>query len=688
MSLRSFILSISAFIIITMVGLFYFQTQKILGGAFEDLEKVQLETVRQTTESLLETRKYSLQTYRSLLENNNSLSSVLLVATAHHRSEKILRRLEALQTSLKVDLVDFIPHGSTPIRYKEIPVPKGSSSWEVSSVQKQVALLSFSPVRHYGEQIGTLVLGFYLNTTLSEQILRTTRARVHFEVTPLLSEGHTNLVTFDGHANPAKQLPLSIETNFIHELNRTTRSGITWLGIASMLLVLFFLYALLEFGFVRSFKELLNSILRVASDLDRGIVRETPAVSHPIKEVDNLGQSFSKFSVSLKSFKERIESQSRASAFAEVAEQVAHDLKSPISALDMMLSSENLVELPDHRRNRIQACIQRIKDTIRVLSAKRKEGLAPLASKIDPEHPIPAPHTSTRELLSTLVENMVQEKRIQYRSMAQLQILFRVSPRAHFSFVEINSNDIKRAVSNLIDNAVQATGTTGRVEILLETSRAFLELTIRDNGRGIPIDVLPKLGNRGATFNKEGGSGLGLFWAKSVVENAAGRLEIRSKENCGTDVTLLLPLCTPPDWFLPALRLPSGSTIVVIDDDPSIHEMWVQKMAPLAGNLQLVQFMSGSELERWLQAHPDREGQNTFFLFDYDLAGDARNGLQWIAFLNLASRSVLVTSYDEKEEVRTEAGRLKVKLIPKGISGFVPIEVLPSSAFDSRGGER
>lgn len=682
MTLRSFILTISAFIMMAIMAVFYFQTQKILGGAFADLEKAQLDTVNHTTESLLETKKYSLQTYRNLQENNNSLSSVLLVASAHQRSGKIVDKLTELQKALKTDIVDFIPYGSTPIRYTEIPPQKGQATWEVGKIKGELALLSYSPVRHYGERIGTLVLGTFLNSGLAPEIQRTTRAKVQFSDTPIGSNARE--VVVDASVTPPRMVNISIDNNFIEEMNRSTRSGITWLGVASFVLVLVLIYVLLEFGFVRSFTELLGSILSVASDLDKGIVSETRAVRHPIKEVDHLGVSFAKFSGSLKSFKERIEQQSRASAFAEVAEQVAHDLKSPLSALDMMLASENLVEIPENRRNRIHACIQRIKDTIRVLSERRRDatsGKTLPTSSLTPttSEQMVAPKEKTQELISSIVENIVQEKRIQYRSLPQLQILFQATQKAHFTFVEVNSNDLKRALSNLIDNAAQAITGPGRVEVTVELSGAFIELFIKDSGRGIPANILPKLGQRGATFNKEGGTGLGLFGAKSVIENAQGRFEIRSSEGRGTEIHILLPVCTPPDWFLASLKLAQGGTIVVVDDDPSIHEMWTQKLLSYSGHLHLVHLMNGDELDRWLKSRPASETKRAFFLFDYDLAHDTRNGLEWIEKLGLGARSVLVTSYYEKKDVRQFAARLGVKLVPKGISGFVPIEIMHPS---------
>lgn len=680
MSLRSFILSISAFIIFGIVGLFYFQSQKILGGAFQDLEKVHLDTVAQTAQSLIDTRKYSLRTYRGLLENNNTLSSVLLVASAHHRSEKIIAKLDEVQKSLKCDLVDFIPFNGKPIRFPELS-SREASTWQLRNVNGRLTLLSYSPVRHYGEVIGTLALGYDLNGVLAEEIARTTQTRVRFTEATAKSGEIARPVVIDSDL----KANMDITTNFISEVNRSTRTGITWLGIASLFLVMLLISALLEFGFVRHFTELLKSILTVASDLDRGIVGETRAVHHPIKEVNELGVSFAKFSTSLRSFKERIESQSRASAYAEVAEQVAHDLKSPLSALDMMLSPDNLVEIPDNRRNRIQACIQRIKDTLRVLSEKRRDNMKtnPI---IEESSLAPVSTDKDKELLSSIVEGIVQEKRIQYRDQQSLQILSQISSGSHFAFVEINANDLKRALSNLIDNSVQAIPAEGKVDITLDVSQSFAHIIIRDSGKGIPAEIMSKIGNRGATFNKEGGSGLGLWWAKSLVEQAHGRFQIQSTPQVGTEIRITLPTTPAPHWFCSRLRFSDDTTVVIIDDDPTIHEMWSEKLSPLGGEVRLVHLKSGVELEKWLAARPPHELKSAFFLFDFELSGESKTGLDWIERYALGEKSVLVTSHYEKRSIRQRAEALRVRLIPKGISGFIPVATGRSVLSPNPGG--
>ena len=66
-------------------------------------------------------------------------------------------------------------------------------------------------------------------------------------------------------------------------------------------------------------------------------------------------------------------------------------------------------------------------------------------------------------------------------------------------------------------------------------------LAIKDSGRGIPSEVLPKLMRKGETYHKEGGTGLGLYHAKSSVESWGGTIELFSEVGQGTEVRVSLP---------------------------------------------------------------------------------------------------------------------------------------------------
>jgi signal transduction histidine kinase len=94
-------------------------------------------------------------------------------------------------------------------------------------------------------------------------------------------------------------------------------------------------------------------------------------------------------------------------------------------------------------------------------------------------------------------------------------------------------------LDNAMDEAVAGHAT--RIEVTLAPGN---RLTIVDNGRGIPAELLPKLTQKGATFGKAGGHGLGLHHARRMLESWGGGLAITSQYGRGTTVTLTLPVAS------------------------------------------------------------------------------------------------------------------------------------------------
>jgi PAS domain S-box-containing protein len=105
---------------------------------------------------------------------------------------------------------------------------------------------------------------------------------------------------------------------------------------------------------------------------------------------------------------------------------------------------------------------------------------------------------------------------------------------------------LQQMVLNIIGNAAKFTPAGGRIRIAVETNEAGLHIIVGDTGIGIPEGALPILGRAFEQvekgFNrKHGGSGLGLYITRMLMERHGGRVEIRSEVNVGTTVTLSFP---------------------------------------------------------------------------------------------------------------------------------------------------
>ena len=96
-----------------------------------------------------------------------------------------------------------------------------------------------------------------------------------------------------------------------------------------------------------------------------------------------------------------------------------------------------------------------------------------------------------------------------------------------------------------INNSVEALSSErGKVSISIHRSGSKLKILIRDNGNGIPEEILVRLGGPGVTHGKSGtdsGSGLGVYHAKRTIEALSGSFSISSKLGEWTEVEIEIP---------------------------------------------------------------------------------------------------------------------------------------------------
>ncbi|MCI5071397.1 sensor histidine kinase [bacterium] len=349
----------------------------------------------------------------------------------------------------------------------------------------------------------------------------------------------------------------------------------------------------------------------------------------------------------------------------ERAQQVAHDIRSPLTALNVV--SKDLSGLPEGSRVLLRASIQRIQDIANNLVSK-SEVYTEDTEGID-EH-----NTLESVLLLPVIEEIVSEKRHQQRSKEGVNIVLD-SEQTYGLFAKVDEHTLKRVLSNLINNSVEAFEGSGEVVVQITECLDSDEVLIlvKDNGRGIPKDVLPKLGERGASFGKEAhkgsGSGLGLYHAKSSIEQWGGRFIIDSEEGNGTEIQLYLPKTDAPDWFIPAINLEGIKTIIMLDDDESIHQVWEKRLSPYTEqyNIELKHARCPDAFEKLVQ---EREG--LLCLCDYELLGYKETGLDLIEQNKLEDMAILVTSRYAEEAVQGRCKKLGIKLIPKTSADLVP----------------
>ena len=342
---------------------------------------------------------------------------------------------------------------------------------------------------------------------------------------------------------------------------------------------------------------------------------------------------------------------------SEMAVQVAHDIRSPLSILTQ-IDGDNFK-------------FTKANQELMAAAARRIQGIAQsLIQKYSPDDDNHRKQPGAC-LVSVVIESIVSEKKAE-ANFQGINISTVIDSSARNSFAPVSGVDLGRSISNILNNAIQAFGDESRltkdIGVRLSRDRNRLKIAIYDNGRGIDAELLPLLGEKGSTTRAEG-LGLGLFLAKSLCAKAGGKLVIESEIGHGATISFDLPEAETPTWFAGKIQIPSDRKIVLIDDDEAIHRFWKFRF----GDRPIRRFYSGAE--------PILQEISTdtkcFFLVDYQLGAGESNGLELIAKLRIANRSVLVTSRFEDIDVQQRAMQLNVKIVPKQLLGN--LELLDSS---------
>lgn len=236
---------------------------------------------------------------------------------------------------------------------------------------------------------------------------------------------------------------------------------------------------------------------------------------------------------------------------AGLSRQVAHDIKSPLTALKIVTG---LATYTSEDRHFIKNSVERISDIITDLEVSK--------ARISFDQPV-------FMTANALIENLISEKKFSNGLAKNCKITNLVSEEIKNHKIKINRTILERMLSNLINNALEAISdkVTGEIQLKLQKQNEQTALfSIIDNGGGIPEDLIDKVTKRHFTFGKTSGQGLGLSYVDDQVKKWHGNLTISSQKNHGTTITFTVPLGEAVT--------PHGQEFILIDNDLWIRKAW------------------------------------------------------------------------------------------------------------------
>jgi two-component system nitrogen regulation sensor histidine kinase NtrY len=251
-------------------------------------------------------------------------------------------------------------------------------------------------------------------------------------------------------------------------------------------------------------------------------------------EVGLLVREYNTMLGKLEASKRELATQEKEAAWREMARQVAHEIKNPLTP--MKLSLQYLQKAINERRPNAEELISRISQTL----ITQIDVLSDIATSFSTFTNLPTMRPERLEVGAVLRHCTDLFREQDGDENGELRLSLPVGP----CFVFADESLLVRTFNNLLLNAKQAVPASRapRQEVALQGHEpGKVLITITDNGNGIAEDVRDKVFRPNFT-TKATGSGIGLAVAKRGIESAGGRIWFETEEGVGTTFFIELPL--------------------------------------------------------------------------------------------------------------------------------------------------
>jgi nitrogen fixation/metabolism regulation signal transduction histidine kinase len=290
----------------------------------------------------------------------------------------------------------------------------------------------------------------------------------------------------------------------------------------------------------------INRLTRATKLIARGNLDARVAAAAS-DELGRLIRDFNRMAEDLKRQRIELERTQRLEAWADMARQVAHDIKNPLTPIQLSAEHAQRVNVDRGRPLSpvLDDCIASILSQVRLL----RQIAAEFSSFASAATPRPAP---------TQVAEVVEEVIGPYRAGLAGRIAIEFDAGANLPTINVDRTLLGRAVTNVIENALHAMPGTGTLSIVVRHSRPVVApdsspappgesvaIEIADTGIGMDAESMAKIFEPYFS-TKAAGTGLGLTIAKRNVELNGGVIEVRSQKGVGTTVTLAFPVAAKP----------------------------------------------------------------------------------------------------------------------------------------------
>ena len=248
-------------------------------------------------------------------------------------------------------------------------------------------------------------------------------------------------------------------------------------------------------------------------------------------ELGDLIEEYNRLIKKVEESAEKLAHQEREGAWREMAKQVAHEIKNPLTP--MKLSIQYLLHAYRSNPEDIAPLLKRVSGTL----IEQIDNLASIASEFS--NFAKMPRADNQKLVVNDLVNSVFDF---FNEGAELIDLNLELPENQI-FVFADKNHLIQVLNNLIKNATQAIPDHRRGDILVSLTQReqTAVIMVKDNGTGIPEDKWNKVFVPNFT-TKNSGTGLGLAISKNIIESVNGKIHFETVEDVGTEFFVELPI--------------------------------------------------------------------------------------------------------------------------------------------------
>jgi signal transduction histidine kinase len=318
-------------------------------------------------------------------------------------------------------------------------------------------------------------------------------------------------------------IPLALrqreEEAALEELDRTIRLG----TVAFLVLA-----ALLGQSMARRIADPLRDLTRATRQVAAGDL-ETRVQTGSRDELRGLVDSFNQMASDLERQRKDLERSNRLAAWAEMARQVAHEVKNPLTPIQ--LSAEHLQRVFGDPGVDFAKTLDTCTDTI----LKQVRILRRIVTEFSAFARPPAAPPETHDL-----GEIVREAVAPYRKVLPPGVDLGLDLPAGLPLVTADRRLLERAILNLVENALQAVGERGMVRVRTRAVDGRLELEVEDSGPGLSPEARERIFEPFFS-TKTGGSGLGLALVKKTAQDHGGDVWLDSPPGGHTRAILWLP---------------------------------------------------------------------------------------------------------------------------------------------------